>query len=177
MVSRGPNLGQQAVELWTQAGVARPVLEGCWFSDGFVGTMGELMCAIEEGREPSHGARGNLDSLALCFAAIAITSARSAALEAWDGPGASSTRSADADATSNRASRSARWRQSERRRASVAINPVHQSMDDARDSFSASQTVGRIIRAGRTCRFGRVCDRCSRWNSEGVMPALCRKRW
>ncbi len=58
-----------------------------------------------------------------------------------------------------------------------AINPVHQSMDDARDSFSASQTVGRIIRAGRTCRFGRVCDRCSRWNSEGVMPALCRKRW
>ena len=71
LVSRGPNLGEQAVELWTQAGVARPILEGAWFNDGFAGAMGELMCAIEEGREPSNGARGNLDSLALCFAAIA----------------------------------------------------------------------------------------------------------
>jgi hypothetical protein len=33
--------------------------------------MGELLCAIEEGREPSNGARANLDSLALCFAALA----------------------------------------------------------------------------------------------------------
>ncbi len=33
--------------------------------------MGELLCAIEEGREPSHSAKDNLRSLAVCFAAIA----------------------------------------------------------------------------------------------------------
>ena len=41
------------------------------FPDGFHGTMGELLCAIEEGREPSHSARNNLRSLALCYAAVA----------------------------------------------------------------------------------------------------------
>ena len=38
---------------------------------GFRGTMGELLCSIEEDREPMNGARENLRSLALCFAAIA----------------------------------------------------------------------------------------------------------
>ena len=56
--------------LTTAEGVARPKLEGAWFNDGFAGTMGELLVAIEEKREPLNGARGNLDSLALCFAAI-----------------------------------------------------------------------------------------------------------
>ncbi len=74
LASRGPNLGEQRVELWTEAGVARPRLDGRWFNDGFAGAMGELMCAIEEDREPSNGSRANLGSLALCFAAI--TSAR-----------------------------------------------------------------------------------------------------
>ena len=32
--------------------------------------MGELLCAIEEGREPSNSARENLFSLALAFAAV-----------------------------------------------------------------------------------------------------------
>jgi predicted dehydrogenase len=32
--------------------------------------MGELLCAVEEGREPLNGARENLRSLALAFAAI-----------------------------------------------------------------------------------------------------------
>ena len=73
LVSRGPNLGEQQVELWTEAGLARPELEGQWFNDGFAGTMGELLCAIEEGRETSNRARANLDSLALCFAAIAAS--------------------------------------------------------------------------------------------------------
>ena len=45
-------------------------LEGCWFDSGFQGTMGELLCAIEEDREPSHSARNNLRSLELCFAAL-----------------------------------------------------------------------------------------------------------
>ena len=68
--SEGPDLGQQRVTLTTAEGVATPELEGTWFNDGFRGTMGELLCAIEEGREPSNGARENLYSLALAFAAV-----------------------------------------------------------------------------------------------------------
>ncbi len=70
LASTGPNLGEQSVTLTTAEGVARPKLEGAWFNDGFAGTMGELLVAVEEKREPLNGARGNLDSLALCFAAI-----------------------------------------------------------------------------------------------------------
>ena len=33
--------------------------------------MGELLCAIEEGREPQNSARDNLHSLEVCFAACA----------------------------------------------------------------------------------------------------------
>ena len=68
--SRGPDLGVQSVELHTAAGVARPALKGTWFNDGFAGTMGELLCAIEERREPMNSARGNLASLRLCLAAV-----------------------------------------------------------------------------------------------------------
>ena len=71
LFSIGPNLGEQKVQLTTAAGVAEPKLVGTWFNDGFQGAMGELLCAVEEGREPLNGARGNLDSLALAFAAIA----------------------------------------------------------------------------------------------------------
>jgi predicted dehydrogenase len=69
--STGPKSEQQQVELVTKKGVARPKLKGCWFPDGFHGTMGELLCAIDERREPTHSARNNLESLALCFAAVA----------------------------------------------------------------------------------------------------------
>lgn len=69
--SGGPDLGQQEVLLTTGAGIARPDLTGTWFNDGFRGAMGELLCAIEDGRRPLHDARRNLDSLALGFAAIA----------------------------------------------------------------------------------------------------------
>lgn len=68
--STGPSLQEQQVTLTTEAGVARPVLDGAWFNDGFHGTMAELLCAIEEKREPSNSGRGNLLSLALAFAAI-----------------------------------------------------------------------------------------------------------
>lgn len=67
----GPDLDHQTVTLTTAAGSARPELAGTWFPGGFHGTMAELLCAIEDGREPLHSARGNLDSLALCFAACA----------------------------------------------------------------------------------------------------------
>jgi len=68
--SRGPDLGEQSVELHTEAGVARPALEGSWFNDGFAGAMGELLCAIEEEREPLNSARGNLASIRLCQAVV-----------------------------------------------------------------------------------------------------------
>lgn len=69
--SDGPDLGRQAVKLTTAEGRAQPVLEGQWFNDGFRGAMGELLSAIEDGREPLNGAEANLQSLALAFAAIA----------------------------------------------------------------------------------------------------------
>jgi len=70
LVADGPDLGAQRVTLTTTEGIAQPKLEGQWFNDGFRGTMGELLCAIEEGREPSNSARENLFSLALDFAAV-----------------------------------------------------------------------------------------------------------
>ena len=70
LVSDGPDLGAQQVVLTTAKGIARPTLEGQWFNDGFGGTMGELLCAIEDDREPSNGARENLRSLAMAFAAV-----------------------------------------------------------------------------------------------------------
>jgi predicted dehydrogenase len=70
IVAAGWDCKEQEVTLYTSAGRATPTLDGCWFPDGFHGTMGELLCAIEENREPSISARNNLKSLALCFAAV-----------------------------------------------------------------------------------------------------------
>ncbi len=67
--SYGPSLSDQSVVIETAAGTARPKLEGSWFTSGFKGAMGELLCAIEERREPENGAADNLHSLALAFAA------------------------------------------------------------------------------------------------------------
>jgi predicted dehydrogenase len=71
LLSVGPNLGEQTVTLSTKEGVATPELSGKWFNDGFHGAMSELICAIEDDREPLNCARDNLASLALAFAAIA----------------------------------------------------------------------------------------------------------
>jgi len=57
--------------VYTPKGFGKPTLRGRWFPDGFHGTMGELLRAIEEDREPYNSARHNLESLALCFAAVA----------------------------------------------------------------------------------------------------------
>ncbi|HVA91205.1 MAG TPA: gfo/Idh/MocA family oxidoreductase, partial [Chloroflexota bacterium] len=70
-ISSGPSLSDQRVILTTAEGTSSPKLEGTWFREGFHGAMGELLCAIEEDREPLHGARGNLRGLELAFAAIA----------------------------------------------------------------------------------------------------------
>ena len=68
--SSGVDLNTQRLEIVTHSGTISPKLEGTWFPDGFHGTMGELLCAIEEKRQPSHSAQNNLRSLELCFAAL-----------------------------------------------------------------------------------------------------------
>jgi predicted dehydrogenase len=69
--SFGPSVNRQTVELTRDGGDFRPNLVGSWFPDGFHGTMGELLCAIEEKRQPSNDGRSNLRSLELSFAAVA----------------------------------------------------------------------------------------------------------
>ncbi len=66
---RGSLLGRDFVELDTgdEAEILR--LKGSWFVDGFAGTMGELMCAVDEGRQPFNSARHNLATLRLVLGA------------------------------------------------------------------------------------------------------------
>ncbi|QQE77956.1 Gfo/Idh/MocA family protein [Alicyclobacillus sp. SO9] len=47
----------------------RPILKGKWFPHAFMGTMGELMRAVEENREPSNSVADNLKTLQMVFAA------------------------------------------------------------------------------------------------------------
>ncbi len=68
--SVGPGNKVQQLTLSTAEGDTQPALEGSWFPDGFHGTMGELLCSIEENRQPTINAADNLKSLALCFAAV-----------------------------------------------------------------------------------------------------------
>ena len=42
-----------------------------WFPDAFVGTMSQLMCAIEDQTEPEISGRDNLETIALCEAVLA----------------------------------------------------------------------------------------------------------
>lgn len=71
IISQGLDTNHQELTLYTAEGHASPQLEGTWFPDAFGATMGELLRAIEEKREPTNSARNNLRSLALCFAAVA----------------------------------------------------------------------------------------------------------
>src|SRR5215471_3127156 len=82
IVSAGPSLSEQSITIYTADGYAKPTLDGTWFLEGFHGAMAELLCAIEEGREPVNNARGNLRGLSLCFAALA--SAAEGAVKAPD---------------------------------------------------------------------------------------------
>jgi predicted dehydrogenase len=74
--SAGPSLSDQTVTCYTADGWFSPALEGTWFVEGFQGTMGELLSAIEENRQPSNNARDNLRSLSLCFAAVRSADSR-----------------------------------------------------------------------------------------------------
>ena len=71
LISTGADLRKQQVTLHREGKIETPVLSGSWFPVGFHGTMGELLLAIEAEREPENSAVNNLQSLALCFAAVA----------------------------------------------------------------------------------------------------------
>lgn len=73
VIARGPDPDTQEVTLTTGAGSARPQLEGTWRREGFAGAMGAVLQAIETGTPPINDARGNLDGLALVFAAVAAS--------------------------------------------------------------------------------------------------------
>jgi predicted dehydrogenase len=66
----GEICGISSVDIITDEGVATAELEGSWFPDGFRGCMGELLCAIEEDRDPENSAADNLKSLAIALAAM-----------------------------------------------------------------------------------------------------------
>lgn len=76
-------LGSDFVELERNGVVSRYVLEGAWYPDGFAGTLGELVSAIAEEREPFNSARHNLLSLRMTLAACrsAEEGSRAVALE------------------------------------------------------------------------------------------------
>lgn len=76
--SAGPDLTHQTVTLSTAAGMAAPAITGDWFTAGFAGAMGELLCALEEKRRPENRAEASLPGLALCFAAAASADTGSA---------------------------------------------------------------------------------------------------
>jgi predicted dehydrogenase len=46
----------------------QPRWKEVWFPDAFIGTMAQLLCAIEEGTEPEISGRDNLETIALCEA-------------------------------------------------------------------------------------------------------------
>ncbi len=69
--SQGPGLNDQPMmELFLEEGNSQIPLQGSWFTNGFLGTMTELLCAIEQKRQPTNSAESVLNGLKLCFAAV-----------------------------------------------------------------------------------------------------------
>jgi predicted dehydrogenase len=62
-------LDSDFVELERDENTTRFALEGAWYPDGFAGTLGELVSAVAENREPFNSARHNLLSLRMSVAA------------------------------------------------------------------------------------------------------------
>jgi predicted dehydrogenase len=62
-------LGSDRLALDNGKGATTYDLPGAWFVDGFAGTMGELMCAVAEDREPENSARNGLTTVRLTSAA------------------------------------------------------------------------------------------------------------
>lgn len=63
-------LGSDRLARETAAGIEEYPLEGQWFVDGFAGTMGELMTAIAEDREPENSARDVAGTVEVGLAAV-----------------------------------------------------------------------------------------------------------
>ena len=60
------------LEVFTRSGGrAKSDWHEVWFPDAFAGTMGQLLCALEDGTPPEIGGRDNLQTLALCEAVFA----------------------------------------------------------------------------------------------------------
>lgn len=66
---RGSALTNEAIILEKDGAITRYEPTGSWFPDGFAGTMGELLCAIAEDREPTNSAANNLRTLETTLAA------------------------------------------------------------------------------------------------------------
>jgi predicted dehydrogenase len=62
-------VGGDYVEIDDGSVIERPLLQGNWFPDGFVGSMGELLLALEEKREPENGFRSAARTQQLILAA------------------------------------------------------------------------------------------------------------
>ena len=68
-------LGSERLSLDRGEGSRELPLEGAWFVDGFAATMGELMCAVAEGRQPENSARHALTTVRIVLAAVASAEA------------------------------------------------------------------------------------------------------
>jgi hypothetical protein len=66
----GATLSEHQVQLITRQVKARPQLAGTWFEQGVMGSMGELLCAMEKKRMPLNNPLDNLRGLSICFAAV-----------------------------------------------------------------------------------------------------------
>ena len=71
-------LGSEHLELDRDGEVVPFELQGAWYPEGLAGTMGELLSAVAEGREPYNSARHNLLSLELTLAACRSADANGA---------------------------------------------------------------------------------------------------
>lgn len=49
----------------------QPRWKEVWFPDAFIGTMAQLLCALEDGTEPEISGQDNLETIALCQAVLA----------------------------------------------------------------------------------------------------------
>jgi predicted dehydrogenase len=66
---RGHACSPKAVSMAPRSsGWIQPRWSEVWFPDAFVGTMAQLLCALEENREPEISGRDNLETIALCEA-------------------------------------------------------------------------------------------------------------
>jgi predicted dehydrogenase len=69
-----PQKTPSTLDYTTRAGGDRwfsPRWPEVWFPDAFVGTLAQLLCALEDGSEPEIGGRDNLETIALCAAVFA----------------------------------------------------------------------------------------------------------